>query len=218
MSPKIFSQIALVMNDLTSVSKDRMNEQQRYKFRGIDDVYNALHTPMAKHGIFTVPTVLEDRTEERTTKSGTALIYRVLKIKFTFFADDGSSVDAIVIGEGMDSGDKASNKAMAVAHKYALLQVFAIPTEEDKDPEISSPEVKPKPKSSLQSRLDEPGRADIYTGTTAQKNALFARCSKEGIPTDKMKDINVLLHDKKWEFLDTLIIDAKAEMEKEKKA
>jgi hypothetical protein len=73
------------------------------------------------------------------------LIYRVLKIRYDFFARDGSSVSATVMGEGMDSGDKASNKAMAVAHKYALLQILSIPTEESLDTENESHQVAPKP-------------------------------------------------------------------------
>ncbi len=45
----------------------------------------------------------------------------------------------------MDSGDKASNKALSIAMKYALLQVFCIPTEDAKDPDADSPKPLPKP-------------------------------------------------------------------------
>ena len=143
---KIYAAISAIMKEVEFIGKDRRNEKQQYKFRGIDDVYNALHSILAKHEVFTVPTVLEDQHEERISKNGGLNIYRVLKIQYRFFANDGSFFDAVVIGEGMDSGDKASNKAMAVAHKYALLQVFCIPTEEDKDPEVHSHELVPKPK------------------------------------------------------------------------
>jgi len=94
--------------------------------------------------VFTVPKVLESSREERPSKSGGVLIWTFLEIEYTFFANDGSSVVAVVTGEGMDSGDKSANKAMAVAHKYALLQIFSIPTEEAKDPENDSPEPAPK--------------------------------------------------------------------------
>jgi ERF superfamily len=148
---KIYGQISKVMAGVSAIGRDRTNTQQNYKFRGIDDVYNALNHVLAEHCVFTVPTVLEERTEDRPSRSGGALIYRVLKIQYRFYADDGSFVESVVIGEGMDSGDKASNKAMAVAHKYALLQVFAIPTEEPKDPENESPQVADKkPASSSQ--------------------------------------------------------------------
>lgn len=137
-SPKIYERMAAVMRDIGAIGKDSVNQQQHFKFRGIDAVYNELHDVMAKHCVFSVPEVLNDSSEERQTKTGGNLIYRILKIKYTFYTDDGSSVSCVVIGEGMDSGDKASNKAMAIAHKYALLQTFCIPTEEQKDPDAES--------------------------------------------------------------------------------
>ncbi len=145
---KIHEAIADIMGEVGAIKKDRANSQQGYKFRGIDDVYLAVHDLFVKHGVFSVPTVESDRTEERTTKSGSALIYRVLKIRYEFFSRDGSSISATVIGEGMDSGDKASNKAMSVAHKYAILQLLAIPTEDTVDPEVDSHDVAPKAESS----------------------------------------------------------------------
>ena len=60
-------------------------------------------------------------------------------MKYTFYAEDGSSVSAVVQGEGMDSADKSSNKAMSVAFKYACFQVLCIPTEEMKDPDAETP-------------------------------------------------------------------------------
>lgn len=141
---KIIQQITAIMSEVGHIGKDRKNTQQNYNFRGVDDVYAGIQLVMAKHGVVAVPEVLEDRTEDRVTSKGSALIYRVTKIRYRFYADDGSFVDAVVIGEGMDSGDKASNKAMSVAHKYALLQVFMIPTSEPKDPENDSHELEGK--------------------------------------------------------------------------
>jgi hypothetical protein len=140
----IFTKIPAVMKDIEAIGKDRKNDSQGFKFRGIDDIYNELHTKLAKHGVFTVPEVLENIREERPTKSGGVMTYSIMKIKFTFFAEDGSSVSAVMIGEGSDTGDKASNKAQSIAHKYAFLQVFAIPTEDEKDPDQSSPEFAPR--------------------------------------------------------------------------
>lgn len=140
----IYSAMCAAMSDVPAIMKNRNNAQQGFKFRGIDDVYNELHDILAKHKIFTVPEVLAERTEERQTKSGGNLIYRVLTIKYTFYTDDGSCITTTVIGEGMDSGDKAANKAMAIAHKYALFQAFLIPTDDPKDPDAETHEVKPK--------------------------------------------------------------------------
>ena len=140
----IYKAIVDVMKDVGAVGKDTKNPQQGYLYRGIDAVMNALQPAMIKHGIFVVPQVLEEHREERQTSRGGLLLYSVLKIKYTFFADDGSYVEAIVVGEGMDSGDKATNKALSVGFKYACFQVFCIPTEEMIDPEVDSPDPTPK--------------------------------------------------------------------------
>jgi len=136
--PQIYGNMLAVMSAVGAIAKTKI--AMGYKFRGIDDVYNELHRHMADCKVLCIPSVLEERTEERQSKGGANLIYRVLRVSFTFYAQDGSSVESIVIGEGMDSGDKASNKAMSVAQKYALIQAFCIPTIEAKDPEIDSHE------------------------------------------------------------------------------
>lgn len=141
---KIYELIGQAMKEVGAIGKDSTNAQQGFKYRGIDAVYNALNPVMAKYGLFICPEIIEQRREERTTKNGTALTYSVLTIKYTVFAPDGSNVSCTVIGEGMDSGDKASNKAMSVAMKYAMFQLFFIPTEAvDPDAEVHT-DVLPK--------------------------------------------------------------------------
>ncbi len=134
----IYESISKIMAEATPISKEKFNKQQGFKYRGIDDVMNTFYPLLAKYKVFIAPEVLEQTREERATKSGGNLIYSILKIKFTFYAEDGSNISAVVIGEGMDSADKSSNKAMAVAMKYAMFQVFCIPTEEMADPDSES--------------------------------------------------------------------------------
>lgn len=129
-----------ITREVEALGKDRKNASQGFSYRGIDDVYNSLHNLLAAYGVITLPEVLEERHEERTTKSGSAMIYRVLKMRYTFVAEDGSQLACTVMGEGMDSGDKAANKAMSVAHKYCLLQVFCVPTcDGSADPDAETP-------------------------------------------------------------------------------
>lgn len=139
---KIYKAIVAVMGEIGAIKKERRNEQQHFLFRGIDQVMNTMKPLLAKHGIFIVPEVIDKQREERVTKGGSGLMYSILTIRYHFIADDGSEVTAVVVGEGMDSGDKASNKAMAVAFKYACFQVFCIPTEEMvlSDPDSETPE------------------------------------------------------------------------------
>lgn len=132
------------MEACEAVAKDSKNPQQGYKYRGIDAVMNAINPALRKAKIFAAPEVIESSREERTTSKGGLLIYSIAKVKYTFYAADGSNVSAIVVGEGMDSGDKSFNKAMSAAFKYALFQVFCIPTEEMMDSEADSPEPQKK--------------------------------------------------------------------------
>lgn len=138
---QIYGLMSKVMAGIGAVGKDKKNAAQGYMFRGIDQVYNAIHGAMSEHGVFPVPRVLEQKREERASKSGGTMFHVVLTVETRFYAPDGSSVAAVTVGEAMDSSDKASNKAMSVAMKYALLETFCIPTEEQKDPENDSPQV-----------------------------------------------------------------------------
>ncbi len=148
----IYQAIHGVMTDVGAIGKDKKNQQQGFMYRGVDDVMNALQPAFVHNNIFVVPEVLEQTREERTTAKGAQLLYSIIKVKFTFYADDGTNVSATVVGEGMDSADKSSNKAMSVAFKYACFQVFCIPTEEMVDPDSESPpQSTRKPQSSVQS-------------------------------------------------------------------
>lgn len=126
----IHSKIANILQKVDAIAKDQTNVQQKYKFRGIDDVYNALQPLFKAERVFCTPETLEERREQITGSEGKIRFYVFLKVKFTYFAEDGSSVSLITNGEGMDSGDKATNKAMSAAHKYSLIQMFMIPTQE----------------------------------------------------------------------------------------
>jgi len=134
-SGMIYKLIGQAISKIGAIGKDKMNEQQKFRYRGIDQVYNALNPVMSELGIFIAPEVIDQKREERVTQKGAILTYTLLTMRYTVYAPDGSSVSMTVVGEGMDSGDKSSNKAMSVAMKYAMFQLFCIPTEEMKDPD-----------------------------------------------------------------------------------
>lgn len=147
----IFGLIQKAMQKVGAIGKDSVNKQQGFKYRGIDAVYNALNPVMAELGLFICPEVIDHKREERRTmkeyngqQKESVLLYSILTIRYTIFAPDGSFISCTVIGEGMDSGDKASNKAMSVAMKYAMFQLLMIPTEEMVDPDAETHSVFPK--------------------------------------------------------------------------
>lgn len=141
--PKVYACITAVSGKIaqTGISKDRKNVQQGYSFRGIDDVYNALAPILAEHKLVIVPRILSRVCVERTSKSGSAQFFVTVEAEFDFVAaDDGSTVTARTFGEAQDSGDKATNKAMSAAYKYAAFQIFCIPTEGDNDADAKTAE------------------------------------------------------------------------------
>lgn len=143
----IYESIAAVQADVDFIGKEKETQSgSRFKYRGVDQVLNTLHPLFAKHKVFAVPEVIEVLGREwRKTEKGGNVVYQTIKVKYTFYAEDGSNVSAVVIGEAMDSGDKASNKCMSVAYKYACFQILSIPTEETTaDPDERDDELPPK--------------------------------------------------------------------------
>lgn len=146
--PKVYAAIIQVMKTIgtAGISKDRKNEQQGYKFRGIDDVYNALNGILAQANLCILPRVLKRDVTERATQKGGVLFYVVLDMEFDFIsAEDGSKHVVAVVGEAMDSADKATNKAMSAGYKYACMEAFCIPTEGDNDADRTTHEVAAQP-------------------------------------------------------------------------
>jgi len=143
----VYAKIAAVQSELAKVgiSKSRRNQQgSGYNFRGIDEVYNTLSPIMAEKGLCILPRIIGRTLVERSAKSGGTLFYVVVEAEFDFVsADDGSTHTVRTFGEAMDSGDKATNKAMSAAYKYAALMTFAIPTEGDNDADATTHEVAP---------------------------------------------------------------------------
>ena len=144
----VYKAIAAVMAEMAKhgIAKDRRNTQgSGYNFRGIDDVYNALAPVLAANGLVILPRMISRSCEERQSKSGGNLFYVTVEAEFDLVsADDGSKHTIRTFGEAMDSGDKATNKAMSAAFKYAAFQAFCIPTEGDNDADASTHAVEPR--------------------------------------------------------------------------
>ncbi len=158
------------------IAKGRRNEQGAgYNFRGIDDVYNAIAPLLAAHGLCILPRILTRNCVERQTKNGGAIFYVTVEAEFDFVcAEDGSKHTVRTFGEAMDTSDKATNKAMSAAYKYAAFQAFAIPTEGDNDADAHTPEV-----TADESDVIERARAAILKAEDDQKlNAVWQKIAK----------------------------------------
>lgn len=137
---KIHAALNAVARELAQagIKKDKRNEQGGgFNFRGIDGVMNACGPLLSANGVYVIPRYSNRQQIERPSKQGGTLICVTLEACFDLVcAEDGSRVTlGPVFGEAFDSGDKATNKAMSIALKYAILQAFMVPTESTPDPD-----------------------------------------------------------------------------------
>jgi hypothetical protein len=132
--------IASVMRDVQSVAKKDRNESQKFNFRGIDAVMNAVGPALRKAGGFIVPTVEKADYQAIPSKSGGSLNVAHLEVSFSVYGQTGEPIIGTVVAEAFDSGDKATAKAMSVAYRTFLLQLLCLPTDEP-DPDSFSYEM-----------------------------------------------------------------------------
>jgi len=137
----IYPAMVRVMKRIGPIAKDRVNKQQGFNFRGVEDFYDTFHDIMAEEGIFCTMEIVSESAREHTTKTGTLMIQREIVYNVYFVHEDGSSVSTQVKSEAMDVGDKASPKCASIAHKYALATTFLVPYSEMDDPDEHSPVV-----------------------------------------------------------------------------
>jgi len=127
-----------VMKAVGGIAKKDRNQAQGFNFRGIDSVVNAVSPALQKYGVVVVPSV-EDYQYETVEigRNRTAMGHVRVKVTYTFIGPNADAIKTTVVGEAMDSGDKATAKAMSVAFRTALLQALCLPTDEP-DPDASS--------------------------------------------------------------------------------
>lgn len=148
--PTIHQCIRWVMKKVKHVAKSDRVEGTRFMkgfdFRGIDKILNAVGPKFRDIGIISIPHVLEEAIDRvETVKDGDRRVtnYARLRVQYEFIGPGGDSLKCEVVGEAMDYGDKATSKAMSVAMRTALIQVLAIPTQEERDPDHDLYEMAP---------------------------------------------------------------------------
>jgi len=192
--PHVYQAIAKAMMLISKegIAKDRKNDQQGYKFRGIDDVYNALAPILTEAQLCILPKVTSREVVERQTQRGGTLFYVTVHVDFHLVsAVDGSWHQISVVGEAMDSGDKATNKAMSAAYKYACMQAFCIPTEGDNDADatthVVAPQVRQAPKVETPIGSIEASNPNTLVGADELK-AIKKLAEEAGVDLQKIAD------------------------------
>lgn len=197
---EIITLLTKAMDDIGAVRKGEKNTHQNFNFRGIDAVVNAASPAFRKHGIVVVPTLnnIEYETVEVGQNRSRMASVRV-NVTYTFHAPDGSNVAATVAAESMDSGDKATAKAMSVAFRIALLQTLCLPTD-DIDPdaqtyERSAAPAKPTvrqtpPQTPNEPTLQTPKRAVVGSNARPQSGGGVASEAQVKLIRDLIKQVD----------------------------
>ena len=136
-TPTVHQALNKVMGDVQAVKKDSKNQAQKFNFRGIDAVMNAVGPALRKHGVTILPEDVDVHRSNGTTSNGKQTAEVVIKVTYRIYGPAGDSIHGKVAAEAMDFGDKAIAKAMSVAYRTFLLQALTIPTDEP-DPDSES--------------------------------------------------------------------------------
>nr|DAK85121.1 MAG TPA: ERF superfamily protein [Caudoviricetes sp.] len=135
--PTVHQALSKVMAEVQAVRKDSKNQAQRFNFRGIDAVMNAVGPALRKHGVVILPEEVDVHRTNGTAANGKQTAEVVVKVAYRVYGPNGDSIHGKVASEAMDFGDKAIAKAMSVAYRTFLLQALTIPTDEP-DPDSES--------------------------------------------------------------------------------
>ena len=122
-----------------AIPKDDKNEDQGFKYRGIERILAAVGPALHKAGVVILPEVVDVHREEMV-RGARQTVWRLvtLTVRYTFVGPAGDQLTATVLGEGLDNGDKAVSKAMTMAYKVALLQALQI-ADAETDPDATTP-------------------------------------------------------------------------------
>lgn len=130
-TPTIEQRLCSIAAEVEAVAKDR-NAQEgdkgaKYKFRGYDDVVDAVHPLFAKHGVVIAYNDL-DISWDRSTRGGGGWRHYLVRVEWRFTGEDGSVLTCISTGEGLDGGDKGLGKARSYALRDVLTRMLTMPT------------------------------------------------------------------------------------------
>jgi hypothetical protein len=182
--------LSKVMGDVQAVKKDSKNQAQRFNFRGIDAVMNAVGPALRKHGVTILPEDVEVHRSNGTTASGKQTAEVIVKVTYRVYGPAGDSIHGKVAAEAMDFGDKAIAKAMSVAYRTFLLQALTIPTDEP-DPDSESYERGvPSGTGTSQRNRDLPAEQGVPKRTAAEQcgTILDGFCATHHLDGDKVRE------------------------------
>jgi hypothetical protein len=192
----VFHAVNEVRKDAGAVAKDQKNHAQKFNFRGVDQVVNACAPAMRTHGVIVAPSSTHLHTEEITSGGGKRQAWVTGSVRYTVYGPEGDSFPIESATEATDFADKATAKAMSVAYRIALLQLFSLPTDDPdpdsdyvergptkKEPQSGSPAAKARGIEGNKKAAAKPKANE----TQAIRDNIFAECKKRNLSPDDLR-------------------------------
>jgi hypothetical protein len=137
-----------VMNDVRHVGKGSTFSAPgagTFKFRGIEEVLNAVGPSVRRHGLITMPVRWSAEYRETRTSKGSIMRECTVTVDYLVMGPGGDILSypngeplfCQSRGEAVDTMDKSTTKAMSVAQRNMYIQLLQIPVR-DLDPEADS--------------------------------------------------------------------------------
>ena len=182
--------LSKVMGDVQAVKKDSKNQSQKFNFRGIDAVVNAVGPALRKYGVTILPEDVEAHRSNGTTANGKQTSEVAVKVAYRIYGPAGDSIHGKVAAEAMDFGDKATAKAMSVAYRTFLLQALTIPTDEPDSDSESYERGDPKKIGASQWNTHLPAEQGVPKRTAAEQCGMILDgfCATHQLEGDKVRE------------------------------
>lgn len=197
----VYQALVNVAREVEPVSKDREHRGagggETYKFRGIDDVMNAIHASMARNGVLPVPN--DDYAEDLDASADRPWTYEsvvrgggkpwrhhLLRTRWTILGPNGTSLEIPILSEALDNQDKGLGKARSYGMKDLLLRLLTLPTD---DPNTDNEHAQiPEADGQRYTSQGQPAREGRRRGSTPRQAAPTAPQAPPAAPVDADAD------------------------------
>jgi hypothetical protein len=130
------------------IAKEGVNNYQKYKYRGIDQIIQSFSKPLYENKILTI--VQPDLNVSTKFIDGKNTLTRVVGTLRFLCTEDGSYVDRSYVGHSLSQQAKDLEAARSFAYRNALLETFCVPFEGVVEPELEGVDENSKPEKDQQ--------------------------------------------------------------------
>ncbi|MGK0551923.1 ERF family protein [Enterococcus faecalis] len=148
---KLILKIAEITKEVKRIPKTGWNDFHKYAYATESDIKQVIREELAKRKLVLFSDIISHKVDEVTTAKGKTEYRTTIEVMYTLEdAETGETRMFKGVGTGQDAGDKGVYKAQTGALKYALTNLFQVPT--GADPELEGVKLQP-PKKATQEQV-----------------------------------------------------------------